>query len=212
MTSCPSLELIKLNFSVGICLQKFTQKSDFFHTINVEEFILLFGPVFKDATFVFNCLTTGRTISPLEIFCALYLLCDDRQPLWDKLDALVGLIQFVPVPDPSVHGFSFNYPKESVTTDDIRLLFDCTSLVLCRMAQSPEISNDSVASVADSLFDITLEDTFKWPRIKSNILSSSVIMKFIGNFIDVIFLPPILIDMERLDFLPQYTNTKRHIH
>jgi hypothetical protein len=140
---------------IGPALQHYCMKHSFDQLLNAKLFQTVFEGIFgKQTSFHFQQFGSTWAVSGLEVFACLYLLCEaDELSLDDKLDALIALFQFNPVPELVVNNFTHNRPDDFVMVDQVKLMFQCVVYGIYRLAGIRKLPTaDTTNSIAEQFF------------------------------------------------------------
>jgi hypothetical protein len=189
---------------IGPALQHYCMKHSFDQLLNAKLFQTVFEGIFgKQTSFHFQQFGSTWAVSGLEVFACLYLLCEaDELSLDDKLDALIALFQFNPVPELVVNNFTHNRPDDFVMVDQVKLMFQCVVYGIYRLAGIRKLPTaDTTNSIAEQFF-ATNEGGFvsksDWISVKYQILNSRPVFGFLEQFMSALHVPTLLIDLNTI--------------
>lgn len=156
----------------------------------------------QDADAVFDHLTTSNPfvagdhmlthyVGSVEFFLSLVLLCSPKQVSFDeKLDMAMALCQFRPTSD----NMPLGEPDNKASKEQIRFLFECSALILSKVAHTSAPSYDDIIKVSNELFgenssfiDPTRErDLLDWEQVKLCIQCNPTVLNFLAPFLSIV--------------------------
>jgi hypothetical protein len=185
---------------IGSALQMYSMKHSFDQLMSPKLFQANFEIVFgKQTSYHYQQYSSSWGVSGLEVFSCLYLLCEyEELSLDEKLDALVALFQFNPIPDLVVSNFTYNKPDDFVLIDQVKLMFQCVVFGVTRLAGMKRLPTaDAINSVAEQFFS-TMDgfvSKLDWTVVKYQILGCRPVFEFLEQFVSVIYVPSLSSDL-----------------
>jgi len=102
------------------------------------DFSLIFGREHETASQCFDLLNESGRVNALEMFCLLYLVGCKEMSADDKLDSIISLVQFQPLPHQhNRSSFSHNKPKPHCSSEELLTAVECVVLALSRATKTP---------------------------------------------------------------------------
>lgn len=156
--------------------------------INQEDYSEIFLNLWRKDTITQFDYFQRPEIAALEAFAVAYILTDaSKVPFSTRLDALISLTQFLPVPSSLPKDFTHNIPNDVVEKDQVLMLLEISMTGLCKLADAHFISHSSLVETVDMAFGGQLH--MKWATVKNWIILDHDINLFLRGFVDLLYLP-----------------------
>ena len=193
--------------------------------LTLDEFSLVFGrAIFPDrdalhAEFAVFARAEDdySTVSALEVFSVMYLVGCLDLGLEDKLDALVALVQFPPLPSPSLQtgGLAHLPAAAKVSRDELFTAVECVVMGLSRVTGGAPPLAMLCSRLVDSLLGIAFTSTATeddvgseparprasvsqpWTQVRERIDQNATLVAFLQHFVEVTSLTELRAELAR---------------